>query len=249
MKGKILTGVGVSILMGGFANATVYVVPPDIDQYKQKTDEAYLDLYKNPQSPIRRGITKDDLDKLGSLATPNAIIKEGADIKKTADAVVQGKTVADGTELSLNIGGTSVRLKAENGAWRIEDCSGNSCTWLGTWLKIEEPLGDWKCTSNGKYGCTKQVKPIKDVFVNTFTGEVKVVEQTKERFYSCGKYGCSLSGEDTKTDYYNEGAIDLQRAITDGVVNIDVPELRVYANPYLTEQDMNIDTQGGKYGG
>ena len=130
MKGKIVYGLTVATLMGGVANATVYVVPPDIDQYKQKTDQAYLDLYKNPNSPIRKGITENSLNRLDALSTPNAVLQNGADIKKTANAVVQGKTVADGTELSVNIAGNRITMKAQNGDWKVASCY---------------PAGGWSC--------------------------------------------------------------------------------------------------------
>ena len=255
MKGKIVSGLAIATLMGGLANATVYVVPPDIDQYKQKTDQAYIDLYKNPKSPIKRGITEESLKKLDALGTPNAILQNGADIRKSADAVVQGKTVADGTEISINLDGTPITLKADNGEWKVVSCggwsggkygSGGSCTQLGTWIKVQKDLGGWTCEQNSKYGCTKQVKTVRQEFFNSFTGKVKVVDQKMAETRSCSKYGCGAWSSPfvDQTLKYLEGGVNLQKAISDGITQLSVP-IATNVSPLKTE--MMILGKNGKY--
>ena len=245
MKGKVITGFTVATLVGGIANianATVYVVPPDIDQYKQKTDQTYTDLYKNPQSPIRRGITEQSLQKLDTLPTPNAILQNGADIKKSADAVVQGKTVAEGTELKVVIDGTTINMVAQNGEWKVQSCYGSgSCTQLGTWVKVEKNLSGWSCVYSGKYGCEKEQKNVRQELFNAFTGEVKVVDQKEQRTRSCSKYGCSAwsSPQVVQTLRYQEGAVDIAQAITNGVLKVNVP-IPTSGSAEITERKLKL---------
>jgi len=226
-------------LVGGIASATVYVVPPDIDQYKQKTDQAYTDLYKNEQSPIANGITADDLQKLNAIGTPNAVLQRGANIKKALSATVQGTTVADGTHLRLNLAGNYIDLVAQNGVWEVASCSGSwQCKTLGTWVKMERDYGQ-RCVSSSKYGCTKEGKNEQQVFLNGATGELKMVDQYLERTRGCSKYGCG-SWSDwrlVKTNRYQEGAINLQRAIKDGIAQLNVP-IFTKLLPVNTEDDI-----------
>jgi hypothetical protein len=226
-------------LVGGIASASVYVVPPDIDAYKQKTDQAYTDLYKNEQSPIANGITSNDLNRLNAIGTPNAVLQRGADIRKALSATVQGTTVAEGTHLRLSLAGNYIDLIAQNGSWKVASCDGSwKCTTLGTWVKMEREYGH-HCVSSSKYGCTKEGKNAQQVFVNGATGELKNVDQYLERTRSCSKYGCNSWSEwkIVKTNRYQEGAINLQKAIRDGVVQLDVP-INTSLYPIDTEEDV-----------
>ena len=262
MRGKVaLTLVGFVAGVGLAKNAygAVYVLPPDIDQYKQKTDQAYTDLYKNPNSPITQGITAEDREKLEQMSTPNAILKEGADIKKANTAVVQGKAVADGTTLELNIAGSStgkysagggkVVLKAEQGEWKVVQCSGLECQSLGTWVKMNRQIQAPRCESSSKYGCTKEGRVVQEIYLNAFTGDLKTVDQHEVRTRSCSKYGCGAWGAWAvdKTLKYREGAINLQKAVADGVVQLNVP-IYTSANVLMSEASvLGGGSSGGKY--
>ena len=71
MKTKKIVSLGLAGLTG-VALGEVYIVDPSIDQYKQKTDQAFYDLYQNTRNIVSKGIRKENegvVHKFDSVST------------------------------------------------------------------------------------------------------------------------------------------------------------------------------------
>lgn len=65
MKRVVPLGLG----LAGVALAEVYVVDPSIDQYKQKTDQSFYDMYQNPQSIIAQAMQGRNWFNFNAIST------------------------------------------------------------------------------------------------------------------------------------------------------------------------------------
>jgi hypothetical protein len=82
----------------------VYIAPPDIDSYKQKTDQNFYDMYQNPDSAIAKGANPILKKFTNNISTKNKMAY-GSTITKTVQGAVQGTMIKAGTQTVYNIPG------------------------------------------------------------------------------------------------------------------------------------------------
>lgn len=90
-----------ALVFAGITSATiaqgaVYIVPADIDQYKQKTDQTFYDMYQNPNSPIAKGANPALKALISNVKTGNKFAY-GNTIGKVIQGSVQGTPIKVGT--------------------------------------------------------------------------------------------------------------------------------------------------------
>lgn len=96
--GLLATG-ACSVAMGA-----VYIAPPDIDSYKQKTDQSFYDMYQNQDSAIAKGANPTLQNYTNNVSTGNKVAI-GNTITKTVQGTLQGSMVKTGTSTTYNIPG------------------------------------------------------------------------------------------------------------------------------------------------
>ncbi len=244
-----LVGGAVAGMAGmGTALAGTYIVPTDIDQYKQKTDQTYYDLYKNPNSThgkLKKKLSGNrEVQKLQSIGTPNVISTNNPLVKKSADATAGGVTVADGTAVRVNIAGKRFTIKYTSDGIQIY---GNSRYIKGKNIVIEGddaiPQGGTRCVSGGKYGCELRERTVAEIYFNPVSGLVTQNIEKQRKSYKCGKYGCSpTSGwRDVALVKSSQYSIDLARVALKGQTQrVGL----VSASPNTTD----LNALQGKYG-
>ena len=212
---KKLTVLGLSL--AGIALAEVYIVPPDIDRYKQKTDQVFYDMYQNPNSAIRRGIERsatlrdssqsDLLRRLQTVRTDQRIASD-VDIKELP-------LLPDFSEKADVVGGSQTRVcgarDKKTGMWvRItwnydEKGIGNaSINWggadevyRGTGIIVLKKFTSSQCANSAYIGksqqCVEEIREGRKLIVNkacTLATIMKIKEKRERPSYRCGKSTC-----------------------------------------------------------
>jgi len=193
------------VLAGAPVNAGVYLVPSDIDAYKQKTDQTFYDLYKNPTSAFRRnlprvtGSLRRSLDRLVNVSTPNALLTFNPLVMKSAQSSVQGAPVVAGSTVYITVGGRRYQVVYDENGASIRPVNFRDFSHIkGTMIYYAgnsalNPSGS-HCVSGGKYGCTRVQRVATELYFNVVTGDLVQNVVKQERTRSCSKYGCSAWG-------------------------------------------------------
>jgi len=204
---------------GAVAQGATYIVPPDIDQYKQKTDQTYQDMYQNENSALGKTVKKADTGKysqanrLRSIATPNAIVKDSTVLAKSTQANIQGVSVPEGTKLRVYVNGRSFVITYKGDSSPVIDgdsryIRGNIIAFDGSYAK---PIGGITCTHSGKYGCDAQERRAENDYLNVVTGEyTKVITKQSRSCSNYGKYGCRSWGS-----WSDNGIVSIQKRVVD----------------------------------
>lgn len=252
---KDLTKLGTASLvaagiLAGAAKAGVYIVPPDIDQYKQKTDQTFYDMYQNQNSAIGKSVNPNAKPFLDSVNTGQRMV-EGYTIPKVKGISIQGTTITSGTTLNLSLAGKRFQVKYTEDGVFVRPIDGGLRV-KGS-LVQKEDIGRTWCYMGGKYGCTVQRGVATDYSLNVVDGVVDVATVLKERTRSCGKWGCSgWSGfRDVQVISNKKDTVNLL-ALAKGEVWNDVAHA-VRANTTLSEKQIDrliyqdIGQAHGKY--
>jgi len=186
-------------VIGGVPSAKggVYIVPTDIDAYKQKTDQAYQDLYKSSSfllnlEDINDPQKRQRLVNLTRVSTPNAMVNDNPIFFKSVQNSVQGAPVVVGSEVNIEIGGKTYRVVYDKDGPVITPADSHV---EGVMIHFDGNSAlypsDPQCVADGKYGCVKAQRTATEVFLNVVTGDLtqNVVRQETSR--SCSKYGCT----------------------------------------------------------
>lgn len=184
--GVALAGIGVA----GTAQGAVYIAPPDVDQYKQKTDQSFYDLYQNPNSPMN--VNPQAKRYLNNFSTDQKAL-EGYVLPSLRGAFIQGAHIPRG-EATVVIAGVPFYLRTgDNGEIFVQRRGGpfRAKRGLSGFAEVSKPLGKPKCVSGGKFGCTEKRLKQRDIYFNAVSGDYLVRDSELRQTRSCGKYGCS----------------------------------------------------------
>lgn len=219
----IVGGTVAGLTSVGTAFAGTYIVPTDIDQYKQKTDQTYYDLYKNPNSThgkLKNKLRGDrNVNRLESIGTPNVITTNNPLVKKSADATAGGVTLADGTAVRVSIAGRTFTIKYTSDGIRIY---GNSRYIKGNNIVFEGndaiPQGRVTCVNSGKYGCELRERTATEIYFNPVSGLVTQNIERQRQHFNCGKYGCSATSgwQDVALVKSSQYSIDIAKVALKG---------------------------------
>ncbi|MBX6424119.1 hypothetical protein [Thermosulfurimonas sp. F29] len=241
--------------------AGVYIVPPDIDQYKQKTDQAFYDLYQNPNSAVAKGARRIDAPTDPGGTTLRNVV----DAMPTDQRLLDGYTIPDVVQTTLDSAqapaiGQSWTFRIGNYSYRVwvdqvgrVHISGpgarNDIVQLTGNLAI--PASRSRCVASSKYGCVRFSRVASEVYYNPSTGVFTIAlgDQTGTR--SCSKYGCS--------PIRWQAVSNVRRVINDKVSLADAARGRlnrtlsrqaslVRAMVYPSHMSTGINTGIGKYG-
>ena len=188
-KTKVVTGILVSAVTSSMLSGAVYIVPSDIDQYKQKTDQSFYDMYQNHDSVIANGVNgqmkafTDAIDTSSKIAT-------GATVNRVGQTNVAGVPVKGGTKGSFTFNGHKYTINiAKNGepslSGYLADGKGHIAM-KGT--HAISPRGTY-VASSGKYDMVKQ-RYADEVFFDLPTGTLTKTTVAQQRsWHNNGKYG------------------------------------------------------------
>jgi len=237
------------------AQGATYIVPPDIDQYKQKTDQTYQDMYQNENSALGKTVRKADTGKysqasrLRSIATPNAIVRNSTVLVKSTQANIQGVAVPEGTKLRIYINGRPFVVTYRGDSVPVisgdrKYIRGNVIAFDGSYTK---PIGGITCTHSGKYGCDTQERRVENDYLNVVTGEyTKVITKQRRSCSNYGKYGCG-----SWNSWKDDGIISIQKQVVDlasPAINgrsVFLGDVRVYG--IRSEKDILEGKEGNNY--
>jgi len=243
---KVLMTAGVIVgLSPSFADT--YIVPPDIDLYKAKTDQAFYDLYQNPKSVLSKSVMGVDF---GAIATPSKL-SNSTNILKVKQANTQGMSIMEGTSVDISVGNIRVRLYAnKKGELELVPLSGEQVT--GDWV-VKTTYGKSWCASSSKYGCTTEKRLGNKELLNAVTGEYRVYSFEETRSRSCSKYGCSSFGNwkfAGNVKLVKHAVLDLKGIVKNGRGSFSaLGDVSTYYKPIITETQIEEHIHsGGKYG-
>lgn len=210
--GTLMVGIGVA----GTAQGAVYIAPPDIDQYKQKTDQSFYDLYQNPNAPLNvNPNAKPYLDNFSTDQKP----LQGYVLPSVKGATVQGAHLPPNTKAVINIAGMSFEtVVSADGRVNLRSLGGTGKAVVRNgFAEVEQTLGT-SCASSGKYGCTTQNVRKRSIYFNAVSGDYMVREYTTRQDRSCGKYGCSGWGGERFVALNNidKGTVDMVSILKQG---------------------------------
>ncbi len=252
-----LVGGAVAGMAGvGTAMAGTYIVPTDIDQYKQKTDQVFFDTYKNPNSThgkLKKKLwNNSEVRKLQAIGTPNVITANNPLVKKSADASAGGISVADGTRIELNINNSKYSITYTSDGVRIQKVYGKGVA-RGNIIAFEGDSaiqkGKTRCVSRGKYGCTLRERTAVETYVNVISGEITQNVVKQRRNYNCSKYGCSATSNwyDVALVKSTQTGLDIAKAALTGR-GVGINSNGVYVGASVDVSDPTALQTGGKYG-
>jgi len=233
----------------GFSSsfADTYIVPPDIDLYKAKTDQTFFDLYQNPKSVLSKSVLGANF---GAIATPGKLTNSTT-ILKVKQANTQGMAVMEGTAVDVTAGNIHVRLLANReGELSVIPLSGERV--VGDWV-VKTTYGSPWCSASSKYGCTTEKRIGNRELLNAVTGEYRAYAFEESRSRGCSKYGCGSFGNwqfAGNIRLVKQAVIDLKTAIAKGQGGASVlGAVNTYYHPILTEEQLEKEhSTGGKYG-
>ncbi|GEM_PF-2192524 len=225
-----------------------YIVPPDIDLYKAKTDQTFFDLYQNPKSVFSKSVLGANFQ---AIATSGKLTNSTT-ILKVKQANTQGMAIMEGTSVDVTAGNIHVRLSANReGELSITPLSGEQV--VGDWV-IKTTYGSPWCSASSKYGCTTEKRLGNRELLNAVTGEYRAYSFEETRSRSCSKYGCGSYGDwkfAGNVKLVKQAIIDLKSAIVKGEGGAEVlGAVPTKYNPILTEEQLEQEhtSIGGKYG-
>ncbi len=220
--GVALAGIGVA----GTAQGAVYIAPPDVDQYKQKTDQSFYDLYQNPNSPMN--VNPRAKRYLNNFSTDQKAL-EGYVLPSLRGGVIQGAHIPPGAKATVVIAGVPFMVETDqNGKVRIRTrglASGAQVkkATLQGFAEVSKKTGKTRCTSWGKYGCTQQNFTKRDIYFNAVSGDYIVRDYEVKQNRACGKFGgkyatCKPWNNEQFVKLINvqKGTIDLARVLKEG---------------------------------
>ena len=196
------TLIATGVLVGGGAKAGVYIVPSDIDQFKQKTDQTFYDMYQNQNSAIGKSVNPNAKYITDSVNTSQRVM-EGYTIPKVKGVATQGTAITSGATLDLSLIGKRFRVVYTDDGVKVIRFS-NDLDVKGSLVKAKSH-SNIRCVSSGKYGCTKQSAIGYDYTLDVTTGVVTATKAKEQRTRSCGKWGCSQWSDFYSTDVVSSG--------------------------------------------
>lgn len=191
-QAKVLTILASAVLFGS-AHSAVYVVPSDIDQYKQKTDQSFYDMYQNPNSALGKSVNPNAKPYTDTIST-NQRIMEGYTVPFIKQPSAQGSSVIDGTTINASILGKPITINYTKDGIQI---SGSDVSVKGSVVEAYQHLRDGDY-SGGKYGTTDFNRYMRKALFDASTGIITVIDYRDHYHRDCGKYGC--------TDYQKTGS-------------------------------------------
>ena len=225
--GSVLLASSVSL------SASVYIVPSDIDSFKQKTDQAFFDIYQNDESVIANGIN-DNLKAYTDSVDTNLKFAEGHTIGKAAQANIGGISLRGGTEGSFVLHGNTYQItvsKEGNPSITGVGARNNDITLNGL-----NPRGH-SVVSVGKYSIIEQ-RYVDNVYFDLASATLTTTTNTERRVVNTGKYNRSVGA------WGNHNLVNISKSkigVSDLLSNRDITERRLYS--------VAPDTaRGGKYG-
>jgi len=203
--------------LAGLAFAEVYIVPPDIDRYKQKTDQVFYDMYQNPNSAIRKGIERSGvirdftqinrLNRLQSVRTDQRIVSD-LDLKELP-------ILPDLSEKADVVGGRQTRVCGArdkrtgmwvNIRWTYDDkglgnayvnWGGADDVYQGTGIIVLKKFTSSQCTNTAPIGksqqCVEEIREGRKLIINkacTLATVMRIKEKRERPSYACGKSTC-----------------------------------------------------------
>ena len=244
-SGVVTAGVLATLALSGTeAKAGVYIVPPDIDQYKAKTDQTFYDIYQNQDSAIGKSVNPNAKSIVNSVNTGQRMM-EGYTVPKVKSSNVQGISVISGTETQLYLAGKAFRVKYTDTGVKVIPQSGGLKV-KGTVVSTTKTVTQ-QCASGGKYGCTELWERDVDYSFDSTSGIATATVVDRKRNRNCGKWGCTpwSSPKDINVVSTKQEAINLANLVT-GRTNRDIASGLMSAQKIVSETD--IARGYGKYG-
>lgn len=170
------------------ANALIYIVSPDIDNYKRKSDQVFYDTYQNPNSAIK---TNDELKIYTDAIPTTQRLFEGDTIRKVSQGVVLGDRVPAGATAQVTIMGLPYTIGADiegNVFVNGQFSDGKQIKRKGDNAFVSTPAS---CISNSKYGCIKYSRGAQEGYLDISSGLSVIASVSQTRNFSCSKYGCN----------------------------------------------------------
>ncbi len=192
-KTKVVTGILVGAVTSSVLSGAVYIVPADIDQYKQKTDQSFYDMYQNPDSVIANGVNAN-MKRFTNNVDTSSKIASGATINRVGQTNVAGVPVKGGTKGSFVLEGHRYTINiAKNGkpslSGYLADGKGH-IVMKGTNATAQRGT-HW--TVNGKYAEVAQ-RNADEIFFDLPTGTLTKTTVLQQRtWHRNGKYGWAPS--------------------------------------------------------
>lgn len=259
---KIVLGVLPAVLgMTGATHGAIYIAPPDIDQYKQKTDQAFYDLYQNQNSlfqinpkarPYLNTVPTDQRVLEGYvLPTVKGNVIQGSHLPPNARAILQIRDDAINKIVNVELRTTEsgilqVRLRGfpnpcgySNGPSRTSWCPQPFVEVKGVTIKR------W-CASGGKYGCTTERRLKKDYYFSATSGDYIERLYVVQASRGCGKYGCDRWGTErfVRLVDVQRRTVNLAKILKEGGIHrIE----GIIAVPVVTEDDVTRGTHRRKH--
>ena len=194
MKNVKKTGILLSAIVTSALSGAVYIVPADIDQYKQKTDQSFYDMYQNGDSVIANGASSQLKTYTNSFDTSSKIAT-GATINRVGQTNVAGVPVKGGTKGSFVLSGHRYNISiAKNGepslTGYLADGKGHIVI---KGAQAVNPRGT-HTVSSGKYSRVDE-RYADEVFFDLPTGTLtKTTVSQQANFKNDGKYGWVAQG-------------------------------------------------------
>ncbi len=250
MKGKVVP-LGLGLV--GVALAEVYVVDPSIDQYKQKTDQSFYDLYQNPQNIVARAIQRQNPSfPFNSFSTDQRLTSTQLNtlplITDMNSSSGPGLSVMGGKQVrwcyAYHPDGRSIYFQFEvddDGNPKSQDVRAwgsyqyrygwNSFRIYGTAVGIGWNTGSVRCVATCGGGCVRQRKGVRKLVLDTAcrnTAVYRTEYERRRRCWRCGKSTCYGSW----SSWYEVagGQVEDMVSLTRGYVKGSV--LRGYARSY-----------------
>ncbi len=180
------TALVASAVMVGSAQSAVYIAPSDIDQYKQKTDQTFFDMYQNRNSAIGKSVNPNAKLFFASIGTGQRMA-EGYTVPVIKQPVSQGRTFLEGTQLRVTFAGKPLTIIYTSDGVRLK---GTGIQVKGS-SAIVQQKGKSYITSRGKYGATGMKALMTEYVFDTSTGVVSRLDYWQFYSRNCGKWGCS----------------------------------------------------------
>ena len=234
MKKGIIAGAVITVATMPLS-ATIYIAPPDIDQYKQKTDQSFYDLYQNKNSVIAEGKNKQLDSYVNNIQTNNKLFT-GNTLVQVAQANLQGKNFKANISGMIRVFGKNFKINIDelgnvhlipNNSADKKYIQGNSIVSMTGPNAI--PLSSAKCIHHKKVNYGKSTYTVCDTYSRTadeatfdvVTGKEteNIVTQTTN-----GQYYFTSPGKSTYVHYSpqnNHWQTTETKVIKTNFVNID----------------------------
>ena len=207
---KIGTLVISAVAATAMANAAVYIAPADIDTYKQKSDQAFHDLYQNQDSVVAEGASAPLKDMAANVETGQKLYT-GHTLTRVVQSTINGEAIPAGLQASFALSGNGwvkhYGIKTDPDTAKIL-IFGPGAQGGVVALKDQnavEKTGAW-CSNDGKYGCERYTRNAKNVYLDAPSGIVTVASIQQSLNRHCGKHGCS-----TTSNWHDSGMLSMDK--------------------------------------